>query len=78
MRIIENAFRLLDSKGPTQTYHAQIATVLKTNVTEGETDYYTFRAFKNGNLHVWFKRMDLVAKLNEYGAAGRKELNRVA
>ncbi|WP_438853246.1 DUF4942 domain-containing protein [Brevundimonas nasdae] len=38
-----------------------------------EDDYFRVRVFKNGNLHVWFKRDDLLLKVNElladyYGA----------
>lgn len=29
-----------------------------------ENEYFDFRAFKNGNAHVWFKRADLVKKVN--------------
>ena len=30
----------------------------------GETEYLRFRCFRNRNLHLEFKRLDLVAKLN--------------
>lgn len=33
--------------------------------TEVVTDYFTIRCFMNGNCHVWFKRNDLVAKVNQ-------------
>lgn len=38
-----------------------------------ETQYFTIRAYKNGNAHVWFKRDDLLEKVNQllgeyYGA----------
>lgn len=41
--------------------------------TEVETEYFTVRIFKNGNAHVWFKRDDLLDKVNRllgeyYGA----------
>lgn len=41
--------------------------------TEVETEYYRSRVFLNGNLHLWFKRKDLVEKVNKllaeyYGA----------
>lgn len=41
--------------------------------TEVESDYFKVRAFKNGNAHIWFKRKDLVEKVNRllgeyYGA----------
>jgi len=38
----------------------------------GETDYFAFRCFKNGNLHLIFKRPDLVRRLNQI--AGGKRL----
>jgi hypothetical protein len=77
MRVVENAFRLLEGKGPAQTNKCELSEKLQAG-NEGETEYYRFRAFKNRNLHIWFKRMDLVAKLNEIGAQGRKELDKVA
>jgi len=41
---------------------------------EAEDDYFRLRAFKNGNAHLWFKRPDLVERVNllladYYGAA---------
>ncbi|SKA40509.1 Methyltransferase domain-containing protein [Enhydrobacter aerosaccus] len=32
--------------------------------TEVESDYFKVRVFMNGNLHIWFKRDDLVEKVN--------------
>src|SRR5690625_1966925 len=29
-----------------------------------ENDLLRFRMFKNGNIHIWFSRMDLLEKLN--------------
>lgn len=37
--------------------------------TEIETEYFRVRRFKNGSLHVWFRREDLVAKANQMIAA---------
>jgi hypothetical protein len=71
-RTIENAFRLLDGKGPIQTHTAEFAGVLNSSDTgEGETEYFRFRAHKNGNLHMWFKRMDLVDKMNASAGGAR-------
>ncbi len=33
--------------------------------TETETEYFKIRGFKNGNAHFWFKRADLVVKVNK-------------
>lgn len=35
---------------------------------KGETDLFAFRCFKNGNLHLTFKRLDLVKELNRVAA----------
>jgi hypothetical protein len=40
----------------------------------GQTKYISWKAFKNGNLHLKFLRKDLVDKLNLAGAAGRNAL----
>ena len=40
----------------------------------GETEYFRFRCFRNRNLHLEFKRLDLVAKLN--AVAGGMRLRR--
>jgi len=37
----------------------------------GETEYLRFRCFRNRNLHLEFKRLDLVAKLNAISAGMR-------
>jgi hypothetical protein len=34
----------------------------------GETEYFKFKLYKNGNMHLEFKRMDLVKKLNVINA----------
>lgn len=36
-----------------------------------ETAYFRFRCFKNGNLHIEFKRLDLVARLNQVAGGAR-------
>lgn len=45
----------------------------KPRQSEHESDYFKIRCFQNGNAHVWFKRKDLVEKVNRllgeyYGA----------
>jgi hypothetical protein len=37
----------------------------------GETEYFKFKCFKNQNLHVEFKRLDLVARLNAVAGGAR-------
>ena len=75
---IERVFYTLDGK-PTPAA-CQIVQELRSNrnysgaqQTFVETEYFRVRAFKNGNAHIWFKRDDLLTKVNQllgeyYGA----------
>lgn len=36
----------------------------------GETTYFRWKCYRNGNLHLEFKRLDLLQTLNEVGGAG--------
>lgn len=78
---IERTFAVLDGK-PTPERAAGIVGALGTARPRGlsaaayqaESDYFTVKVFKNGNAHVWFKRDDLVERVNlllaeYYGAA---------
>jgi hypothetical protein len=73
---LENVFTSLDGKGQiTKTFYSALSNaILESNDTggKGETEYFEFRAFLNGNLHLRFKRADLVAKFNKL--AGSKTL----
>ena len=40
-----------------------------------ESDYYRARAFKNANLHLEFKRLDLLEKINEQIAKFYNEIS---
>lgn len=75
-RSIESLFRTLDGKGySTQNFESEVEGAIKNADPETgvcETEYFELRACRNGNLHVTFKRMDLVAKLN--AIAGGKNL----
>ncbi|MGP5477595.1 DUF4942 domain-containing protein [Pseudomonas helleri] len=62
---LDRVFHVLDNK-PFQPRALEFA---MNTVFEGcslfESGYYRARAFKNGNLHVEFKRLDLLDKVNE-------------
>lgn len=66
LHTLENLFRALDGKGSTgKGYHSDLENAI--NASEdgmGETEYFKFRACKNGNLHIEFLRSDLLAELN--------------
>lgn len=79
---IERVFFVLDGKQVPPTYAGIIGAIEETRrdgrfgearQSETASDYFTARCFKNGNLHLWFKRDDLLAKVNRligeyYGA----------
>lgn len=67
---LENVFSALDGRGTIAkgSYQSKLADAINTtpiDVGHGETEYFKFRCFKNRNLHLEFKRLDLVAELNK-------------
>lgn len=72
---LENVFTSLDGKGSvTKTHYSEIAEALRKIPAGapcvGETEYFAFRGFQNGNLHLTFKRLDLLQRFNAL-AGGR-------
>lgn len=79
---IERAFAVLDGK-PAPERHAGIVGAVDEARRKGgigakayevESEHFRVRVFKNGNAHIWFKRDDLVERVNllladYYGAA---------
>lgn len=74
LRALDNVFSALDGKGQiSKTYYGPLADAINSSPTgRGETDYFRFKAFKNRNLHLEFKRLDLVEHFN--ALAGGKNL----
>jgi len=65
---IESVFRLMDGKGVIVERSGQLIDAIEnTDDGRGETDYFRFKCFKNRNLHLEFKRLDLVKQLNGLG-----------
>ena len=74
---LENVFNGLAGDGEIcKGYYSQLQTEIEKRETaesgEGETALFAFRACKNGNLHLRFKRLDLLAQFN--ALAGGKTL----
>ena len=66
---------MLDGKGPIKTHGGPIHDATATLTTwgqEAQTEYFAFRIHKCGTMHLRFKRLDLLARLNEI--AGGKNL----
>lgn len=62
---IDGTFHVLDEKGLIANRRSPLFTAIaECKEGRGETDYFSFRCFRNGNLHIQFKRLDLVKKLN--------------
>lgn len=68
IRSLDNVFHLLDGQGVAK-YPDDLCTRISDagsrRETSVETPYFKCKWFKNSNLHIEFKRMDLVAKLNK-------------
>lgn len=62
---IDGAFHVLDGKGVIKGRKCPLATAIEESPDgRGETEYFKFKCFKNRNMHVEFRRLDLVKKLN--------------
>lgn len=73
---LENVFRNLDGGGSfTRNWQSDIEAAIEASGHEGRgaTSYFRFACFGNMNLHLWFLRPDLLAKLNRM--AGGKNLH---
>lgn len=71
---LENVFSALDGKGQIlKTPWCALTTAVRTQGFDGcgTSTYYDFRVFKNGNAHLTFKRLDLLARFNAI-AGGRR------
>ncbi len=73
---LENVFRNLDGGGSfTRNWQSDIEAAIEASGHDGRgaTSYFRFACFGNMNLHLWFLRPDLLAKLNRM--AGGKNLH---
>lgn len=61
---LERVFRLLDGAGTEKGYYSDLYNAMNAD-SSGETAYFTFKAFRNGNVHIAFKRLDLVERVNQ-------------
>jgi len=70
---LENVFSNLDGKGfaNKSLNRSLLAQAIETSKDgRGETTYFKFKCFRNGNLHLEFRRMDLVNRLNMIAGGG--------
>ena len=64
---VDKVFYALDGKGIPDGYRSPLVDAINTvdGGGYGQTEYFSFRACRNRNLHLEFKRMDLVRKINQ-------------
>jgi hypothetical protein len=69
---LDNIFHLLDGKGFVKGNYGPLEQALRDSENGvGETEYFKFKAFKNGNLHLEFKRIDLLDRFNQIAGQNR-------
>lgn len=72
---MERVFQMLDGKGEiSKAHYSEIDIAMRAGARRGETPYFAWRAFGNSNLHVRFRRLDLLGKFNQI--AGGKNLRK--
>ena len=74
LRSIDNAFHLLDGKGPVK-FPGDLVTMVRGAIQDKEwqceTEYFECKWYKKGSFHVRFKRLDLVKELNRRAGGNR-------
>ncbi len=78
IRCLDNIMHLLDGKGPVPTHAGPLVDALNSEKNLGvvETEYFVAKCYKKGSLHLKFKRLDLLAKLNAIGGKGAAQLKK--
>lgn len=71
---LENVLHALDGRGQiSKTHYSAIHNVVEAEGFDGvgETDLFKFKCYRNRNLHIEFKRLDLLAKFNRIAGGHR-------
>ncbi|MFZ2657875.1 MAG: DUF4942 domain-containing protein [Victivallales bacterium] len=67
LQALDNVFHLMDGKGVAK-YPSNLVTAIKEacreNIRNCETEYFIVKYYKKGTMHIEFKRMDLLDKIN--------------
>jgi hypothetical protein len=62
---LDNVFHLIEGKGHMGGYRSPLIDAINTcDGGKGETDYFRFKCYQNRNLHLEFKRLDLLMNFN--------------
>lgn len=69
---VDNVFHNIDGNMLENGYVSPLVDAINTcRGGKGKTDYFSFKVYKNGNLHLEFTRLDLVARLNAIAGGTR-------
>jgi hypothetical protein len=69
---IDNIFHALDGKGFSKEYKSTLISAIETSKDgRGETEYFRFKCYKNHNIHLEFKRLDLLQEFNMISGRNR-------
>lgn len=70
---LDQIMHFLDGKGVFKEHQGPLVGAIKIAEKDGrgETEYFKFRCFKNGNLHLEFKRLDLLEEFNRRAGGNR-------
>lgn len=76
LRCLDNVMHILDGKGTVPTHAGPLVDALNSDQNQGrvETAYFEAKCFKNQNIHLRFKRLDLLAEFNRIGSGGAWQL----
>jgi hypothetical protein len=77
LRALDNVFHMLAGEGLSAYRDGDLCRAIQDAPGGiGETDLFRFKCYGNGNLHLEFKRLDLVAELNKIGGRGLPDPDR--
>ena len=68
LEALSRVFSLLDGKGIGASYYGELADAVETCTAQApraETEYFRIRCCQNGNLHIEFRRQDLLDRFNQ-------------
>jgi hypothetical protein len=73
IKALDKVFHILDGKPfvSANVYSSPLLNALAENPGEGMTEYFKYRGYHKGTLHIWFRREDLVQRFNRIGGGGR-------
>jgi hypothetical protein len=76
LMVVDKTFHVLDGQpfASQISYRGPLCDAINTSGSsgKGETEYFKFECYQNGNLHLGFKRMDLVKRINQTANDGTK------